>query len=57
MKTNKLKLDPSWEFAVRIYLSVLDNPDAPASGRMEAREEIMRLARMVDKMNQATNEP
>jgi len=57
MKTNKLKLDPSWEFAVRIYLSVLENPDASASGRREAREEIMRLARMMDKMNQATTEP
>ena len=56
MKNNqiesKLDLTPSWEFAVQVYMSVLDNPDAPASGRMEAKKEIMRLARMADKMNQ-----
>ena len=44
----KLDLTPSWSFAVQVYLAVLDNPDASASGRMEAKEEIMRLARMVD---------
>ena len=45
---------PSWEFAVQVYLAVLNNPDASVSGRAKAREEILRLARMVDKMNQAT---
>ena len=44
----KLDLTPSWAFAVQVYLAVLDNPDASASGRMEAKEEIMRLARIVD---------
>lgn len=51
----KLDHTPTWEFAVQVYLAVLNNPDASVSGRAKAREEIMRLARMVDKMNQATN--
>ena len=45
-----MDLTPSWEFAVQVYLAVLDNPDAPESGRVDAKEEILRLARMVDKL-------
>lgn len=48
MTTETIDLSPTWAFAVQVYLAVLDNPDASASGRMEAKEEIMRLARIVD---------
>ena len=47
-----IDITPSWEYAASIYLLVLDNPDASASGRQTAKEEIMRLARMVDKINE-----
>jgi|TARA_R110000824_G_scaffold93876_1_gene226936 hypothetical protein len=47
-----INITPSWEYAVSIYLLVLDNPDASASGRLTAKEEIMRLARMVDKITE-----
>tara|TARA_R110001592_G_scaffold114605_3_gene314569 strand:+ start:440 stop:1078 length:639 start_codon:yes stop_codon:yes gene_type:complete len=55
----ELDLTPTWAFAVQVYLAVLDNPDASASGRMEAKEEIMRLARIVDaiKSNNDNEEP
>lgn len=49
-----INLTPTWEFVVQVCLAVLENPDASVSGKTEARVEIMRLARMVDKMNQAT---
>ena len=55
MTTEPINLTPSWEFAVQVYLAVLDNPDASASGRMEAKEEIMRLARMVDAIKSNNN--
>jgi|TARA_B100000902_G_scaffold353293_1_gene364616 hypothetical protein len=51
--TETIDLTPSWAFAVHVYLAVLDNPDASASGRMEAKEEIMRLARIVDAQSSA----
>ena len=49
--TETIDITPSWAYVVSIYLLVLDNPDASASGRLNAKEEIMRLARMVDKIN------
>lgn len=56
MTTEPMTIDsPSWEFAVQIYLAVLENPDANFHQVVEAKEEILRLARMVDKLKQ--NEP
>ena len=43
-------LTPSWEFAVEVYLAVLDNPDANFHRVVEAKEEILRLARIVDNL-------
>tara|TARA_R110000764_G_scaffold238770_2_gene336460 strand:+ start:918 stop:1085 length:168 start_codon:yes stop_codon:yes gene_type:complete len=54
MTTEPMTIDltPSWEFAVQIYLAVLENPDANFHQVVEAKEEILRLARMVDKLKQ-----
>ncbi len=55
MTTEPMTIDltPSWEFAVQIYLAVLENPDANFHQVVEAKEEILRLARMVDKLKQS----
>lgn len=53
MTTEPMTTDtPSWEFAVQVYLAVLDNPDANFHRVAEAREEILRLARIVDNLTQ-----
>ena len=41
-------LTPTWEAAARVYIGVLENPDASYEARTGAREEILRLARSVD---------
>jgi hypothetical protein len=41
---------PTWEEAVSIYIEVLRNPDASFNAVTSARMELIRLARMVDKM-------
>jgi hypothetical protein len=46
-----IDLTPSWEFAVRIYITVLENPEASAEARRSATDELLRLARMVDNLN------
>lgn len=40
---------PTWEFAARIYIAVLRNPDASFDAlRAAEEEELIRLARIVD---------
>jgi hypothetical protein len=46
-----IDLTPSWEFAVRIYITVLENPEASAEARRSATDELLRLARMVDEFH------
>ena len=43
-----IDLTPSWGFAVKVYLAVLENPSAPHSTKIEAKEEILKLARFAD---------
>lgn len=43
-----IDLTPSWETCVRIYIAVLQNPDATAEGTEAATSELIRLARIVD---------
>lgn len=50
MKTVEIT-PPSWETAVAVYMSVLENPHAIESGKEAARAELLRLARMFDDMN------
>ena len=46
---NSIDLTPTWEFAASIYIEVLQNPDATAGAIIDAKEEILRLARTVDR--------
>jgi len=41
----------SWEYAVRVYIEVLQNPHAVDCALEAAKEELIRLARIVDKLN------
>ena len=53
---NKINLAPSWAFAVEVYASVLSNPNASVCAKREAKEELMRLARVVDNLKSEENE-
>jgi len=44
---------PKWEYAVRIYLQVLENDNASAEGKQIAREDIIFLAKTVDQLSKA----
>ncbi len=43
-----IDMAPTWETAVRIYCTALQNPKAPASTKASAETDLLRLARMVD---------
>ena len=43
---------PTWEASVRIFMTVLESPDATAKGKEIARDELLRLAAVVDKWNE-----
>ncbi len=47
---NSIDLTPTWEFAASIYIEVLQNPDAKAGSIIDAKEELLRLARIVDRL-------
>jgi hypothetical protein len=50
-KTRIIDNTPSWEWSVRIFIAVLENKKASAEGKQSAREELLRLARIVDHSN------
>ena len=54
MKTESMTIAPSWEYAVEVYASVLAHPDASEEAKLDAKEELMRLARIVDNLNKTT---
>jgi len=43
-------LAPTWETAVRIYCQVLQNPKAADAAVIEAQNDLLKLARYVDKL-------
>ena len=43
-------MTPTWESAVRIYISVLENGNASFEGKKSAREDIISLAKIVDQL-------
>lgn len=46
-------MTPSWEAAVQIYMSVLQNPEASPEAVEGAKQEILRVARIADAFSQA----
>lgn len=57
MKENAETIDitPTWETAVSIYINVLQNPGASFEGIEAAKEELLRLARIVDNLRANKN--
>ena len=51
----EIDLTPTWEFAVQVYIAVLQNPDASTESLRGAQDELLRLARIVD--NLKSNQP
>ncbi|MDG1089571.1 MAG: hypothetical protein P8P37_01740 [Candidatus Marinimicrobia bacterium] len=47
MKT--IDMTPTWETAVKIYIAVLENEKASFEGKTIAREELTKLAQIVDR--------
>ena len=45
-----IDMTPTWEATVLIYMSMLENPDAPPQAKIAAKEEITRLAKFVDNL-------
>ena len=45
-----IEMTPTWESAVRIYISVLENGNASFEGKKIAREDIISLAKIVDQL-------
>ena len=41
-------MTPTWESAVKIFMAVLENENASFEGKRVAREELVRLAKIVD---------
>jgi hypothetical protein len=48
--SNHIDMTPTWALSVKVYLEVLANPNADESCKADARGEIERLARIVDKV-------
>ena len=53
--TTSVTLTPTWEFAVQVYCEVLQNPEASHESLCSAREELLRLARIVDNLKSKQN--
>ena len=50
MKT--IDITPKWEGMMRLIITVLENPKALAESKQAMREELLDLARWVDKVNE-----
>lgn len=43
---------PTWETATRIYIKILENKNSGEKAKQGARDDLMILARYVDRMNE-----
>ena len=50
MSNQTIDMAPTWETAASIYCMVLENPDADASAKEDARADLIRLGQYVDKL-------
>lgn len=47
-----IDMTPTWEWAVSIHIMCLENPNADAEAKQGAREELLRLARAFDQVQE-----
>lgn len=50
MTVETIDMTPTWQFAARIHIAVLQNPDASYEATQGAEEELLRLAKYVDSL-------
>ena len=50
MNNQTIDMTPTWETAASIYCMVLENPDADASAKEDARADLIRLGQFVDRL-------
>ena len=48
-----IDMTPTWQSAVKIYMAVLENDKASFEGKKMAREELFKLAKIVDELKKA----
>lgn len=48
--SDTIDITPSWETSASIYCMVLENPDADASSKEDARADLIRLGQFVDRL-------
>ena len=48
-----IDMTPTWQSAVKIYMAVLENDKASFEGKKMAREELLKLAKIVDELKEA----
>jgi hypothetical protein len=51
-----IDVTPTWESAVKIFIAVLENEKASFEGKRIAREELVRLAQIVDNQKKGDNQ-
>jgi len=54
-KENTIDMTPTWQSAVKIYMAVLENGKASFEGKKVAREELLRLAKIVDRLKETND--
>lgn len=47
-----IDITPKWKCMVKVMLAVLENPKATKEAKEEMRQEIVRMAEIVDEMNE-----
>ena len=54
-KETTIDMTPTWQSAVKIYMAVLENDKASFEGKRIAREELIRLAKIVDRLKETND--
>lgn len=54
-KETTIDMTPTWQSAVRIYMAVLENDKASFEGKRIAKEELIRLAKIVDRLKETND--
>jgi len=50
MKTETITINPTWGFAVNLYIFVLEDPKASSKAKAEARTDLRTLAKNMDEI-------
>ncbi len=54
-KETTIDMTPTWQSAVKIFMAVLENDKASFKGKQIAREELLKLAKIVDDLKKSND--